>query len=435
MNIDEALNVKVGMEALHGVESALKPSPSASARLPVRRASARPSRLGWLDALRGIAALVVVFDHSSYAFLAEFRRELMPEFNTSRYGIMVFFLVSGYIIPASLERQGCVRTFWVGRIFRIYPLWAVVVTAVLVANLLGVATIRDFDGESVAAAAVAHLTLCQELLGTPNLLLVLWTLSYEMAFYLLVVALFSLRLHQKSAAVASALGVLAAVSVIVLSALPVSALSEAIGSNLLTAVTAFAMVVAICCASSTSVAPRLGGAVLGGLLALVLVTFNSTVPAWEGLVILAVMFLGTAVYRAEHGQSSWKSVACTATVVVACAVGAAYHYGDGSHFTRRGWITALLLAVLTFGAGLAVRRRVLPHWLTWLGTISYSVYLVHPVLLAVTDGTIGRWGQDAPLLELAFCAVLLPLSWLTYRYIEAPGQACGRRVTRRIQRK
>jgi peptidoglycan/LPS O-acetylase OafA/YrhL len=158
-------------------------------RLPASGTPTGPSRLGWLDALRGIAALVVVFDHSSYAFMAEFRRELMPEFNTSRYGIMVFFLVSGYIIPASLERRGCVRTFWVGRMFRIYPLWLAVVTAVLAVNLLGFAENHDFDGQSIATVAIAHLTLLQELLGTPNLLLVLWTLSYEMAFYLLVVAL------------------------------------------------------------------------------------------------------------------------------------------------------------------------------------------------------------------------------------------------------
>ncbi|WP_437036309.1 acyltransferase family protein [Streptomyces sp. enrichment culture] len=395
----------------------------------------RSSRLGWLDALRGIAALVVVFDHSSYSFMAEFRRELMPEFNTSRYGIMVFFLVSGYIIPASLERRGCVRTFWVGRVFRIYPLWTAVVLAALLANLFGFAHIRDFGGQSAAAVAVAHLTLLQELLATPNLLLVLWTLSYEMAFYLMVVALFSLRLHQKSAAVAMTLGVLAAVSVTVLSALPASALSDVIGSNALIAVAAIAMVVAICGASSMSAAPRVACAVLGGVLALLLVTFNSTVPAWEGLVVLAVMFLGTAVYRAERGQDSWSLAGCTAVVVVVCALGAAYHSGDGAHFTRRGWIAAFLLAVLTFGLGLAFRRRLIPRWLTWLGTISYSVYLVHPVLLAVTDGTIGRWRRDAPLLELTFYAVLLPLSWLTYRYIETPGQAWGRRVAGRLSRR
>ncbi|MEU2587909.1 acyltransferase [Streptomyces avermitilis] len=394
--------------------------------------SAGLSRLGWLDALRGIAALVVVFDHSSYAFMAEFRRELMPEFNTGRYGIMVFFLVSGYIIPASLERRGCVRTFWIGRVFRMYPLWVAAVTAVLVLHLMGIAEIRaDLGRQSLAAVAVAHVTLLQELLGTPNLLLVLWTLSYEMAFYLLVVALFTVGFHQRSAAVAVTLAVLAAVSGTAGVVLPVSALSGAVGTGPLVAVASMAMVVAICSASAASPVLRVFGGVLGGVLALVLAPFNGTVPVWEGLVILAVMFLGTAVHRAEHGQSTWRYAACTVVVVVACAVGSAYGYGDGSHFTRRGWIVAFLLAVVTFGVGLALRRRRVPCWLTGLGTISYSVYLVHPVLLAVTDGTIGRWRRDNPVLEVAFFAMLLPLCVLSYRYIEAPSQTWGRKLARR----
>jgi peptidoglycan/LPS O-acetylase OafA/YrhL len=388
--------------------------------------------LGWLDALRGIAALVVVFDHSSYSFMAEFRRELMPEFNTSRYGIMVFFLVSGYIIPASLERRGRIRTFWIGRIFRIYPLWAAVAAAVLMAHLLGIAEIRDFGGESTAAAVAAHVTLFQELLGTPNLLLVLWTLSYEMAFYLLVVALFSVRLHQCSATYAVALAALAAISVAAGVTLPISALSEAVGIGPLVAIAAITMAAAIGCASTGSPALRVFGAVLGGVLALVLVTCNGTVPMWEGLVILAVMFLGTAVYRAERGQSTWLRAAGAAAVVVAFAVGSAYQYGGGSNFTRRGWIVAFLLAVVTFAAGLAFRHRRIPRWLIGLGTISYSVYLVHPVLLAVSDGTIGRWERDNLMLEVSFYAVLLPVSVLTYRYIEAPGQAWGRRLTGRF---
>ncbi|WTN31916.1 acyltransferase [Streptomyces canus] len=400
-------------------------------QLPLAVEPVRPSRLGWLDALRGIAALVVVFDHSSYSFMAEFRRELMPEFNTSRYGIMVFFLVSGYIIPASLERRGSVRTFWIGRIFRIYPLWAAVAVAALGAHLLGIAEIRDFGGESTAAAVIAHVTLFQELLGTPNLLLVLWTLSYEMAFYLLVVALFSVRLHRRSATYAIGLAALAAVSVAAGAALPVSALSGAVGVAPLVVVAAITMAAAIGCASAQSPALRVIGAILGGLLALVLVTCNGTVPMWEGLVILAVMFLGTAVYRAESGQSSWRYAASAAAVVVVCAVGSAYRYGGGANFTRRGWIVAFLLAVATFGIGLAFRRRRIPRWLIGLGTISYSVYLVHPVLLAVTDGTIGRWERDNLVLEVAFYAVLLPVSVLTYRCVEVPGQAWGRRLVGR----
>jgi peptidoglycan/LPS O-acetylase OafA/YrhL len=390
--------------------------------------------LGWLDALRGIAALVVVFDHATYTFMADFRRELMPEFNTSRYGIMVFFLVSGYIIPASLERRGCVRTFWIGRVFRMYPLWAAVVTAVLVLDLAGVADMRTGSGEqSGATVAVAHVTLLQELLGTPSLLLVLWTLSYEMAFYLLVVALFTVRLNEWSWAVAVTLAVLAAVSAAAGGMLSASALSDAVGTGPLAALASVAMVVAICCASTTLPSLRVFGGVLGGVLGYVLVAFNGTVPMWEGLTILAVMFLGTAVHRAENGQNTWWWVACTAVVVVGCGVASAYWQGGGTSYTRRGWILAFLLAVLTFGVGLAARNRRIPLWLTGLGVISYSVYLVHPVLLSVIDGTIGRRPRDSLVLVVALYAVLLPLCVLTYRYIEAPGQAWGRKLARRVQ--
>ncbi|MFD9117491.1 acyltransferase family protein [Streptomyces bottropensis] len=405
----------------------MRSSLSASPRL----AASGSSRLGWLDALRGIAALVVVFDHSSYSFMAEFRQELMPEFNTSRYGIMVFFLVSGYIIPASLERRGCVRTFWIGRLFRIYPLWAAVVTGMMAAAALGVAEVRDFGGQNVAAVAAAHLMLLQELLGTPNLLLVLWTLSYEMAFYLLVVALFTVRLHQRSAAVAVTLAALAALSVAAGFALPASALSDALDTGWLIALASVVMVTAICCASFGAAALRVFGGVLGGVLALALVAFNGTVPVWEGLVILAVMFLGTAVYRADTGQIRWVHAGCAAAVVVAFGVGSAYVDGDGGHFTRRAWIVSFLLAVVTFGAGLLLRRRRIPRLLAGLGTISYSVYLVHPVLLAVSDGTIGRRRHDDLVLEVAFYIVLLPLCVLTYHCVEAPAQRWGRHLARR----
>ncbi len=407
--------------------------PSVLSQLRAALSAAGPSRLGWLDALRGIAALVVVFDHSSYTFMPGVRRELMPYFNTSRYGIMVFFLVSGYIIPRSLERRGCVRAFWIGRILRVYPLAAAVVTVLLALHVLGVAEIRDFGAHSAAAVALAHITMLQELLGTPSLLLVLWTLSYEMAFYLMVVALFTIRLHRRPSAVAIPLALLATASVAAGAVVPPSALSSLFGTGPVIAVAVIAMVAAVCCASGRSRPLRTFGGVLGGVLALALVTLNGTVPLWEGLVILAVMFLGTTVHRAETGQATWRFTAATAAFVTTCAVGSAYWYGDGALFTRRGWILAFLLALLTFGAGLAVRGRSLPLALTGLGTISYSVYLVHPVLLAVIDTTAGRRHEDSPALEAAFVTVLLPLCLLTYRYIETPVQAWGRKLACRQQ--
>jgi peptidoglycan/LPS O-acetylase OafA/YrhL len=400
-------------------------------------APAASSRLVWLDALRGIAAMMVVLDHSSSAFLPEFRRQLMPWFDCGRYGVMVFFLVSGYVIPASLERRGSVRAFWIGRVFRMYPLWATAVAAVLALYLAGHGRLHGdipHGSAAVASAAVAHVTLLQELLGTQSVLVVLWTLSYEVSFYLLVVALFLFRWHHRSAPISTSLAVLAVLAAAIGAAtgtLRPSAMSAAVGTGPLTVVAACVLVAAVCCAGARNRSLRVCGAVLGAVLALVLVPFNGTVPPWEGLMILAVMFLGTAVYRAEHAQTSRLGAIWAAVVVLVCALGCASWYSDGT-FNRRGWAVAFVLAALTFWAGLLLRGRLLPRWLIGLGTISYSIYLLHPVLLSTTDPA-DRPKHDDLLLEMGFLAVLLPVCMLTYRYIEAPAQALGRKLARRAE--
>jgi peptidoglycan/LPS O-acetylase OafA/YrhL len=414
-------------------------SSSSSPSVSGRTASA-PSRLAWLDALRGIAAMMVVLDHASSAFLPGFRRQLMPWFDCGRYGVVLFFLVSGYVIPASLERRGSVRAFWIGRAFRMYPLWAAAVSAVTLLYLTGHAQLRaelpDASAASVAAAVLAHVTLLQELLGTESVLIVLWTLSYEVCFYLLTVALFAFRRHQRSAPVAVSL---AGLSVLALAAGAFagtprpSALSAAVGAVPLTFAAAAVLAAAVCCSLARSRSLRVCGAVLGAGLVLVLVPFNGTVPPWEGLLILAVMFLGTAVHRADHGRSPGRSAAPAAAAVLASALVCAAAYG-GSGFNRRGWTVAFVLAALTFWAGRALRHRRLPRPLTGLGTISYSVYLLHPMLLAAAGAAVGSPGRGGLAAASGFLAVLLPLCVLTHRYIEAPGQAWGRRLADRAGR-
>jgi peptidoglycan/LPS O-acetylase OafA/YrhL len=57
-------------------------------------------RLAWLDALRGIAAFFVVFDHLGYDVLQHAREVIYHWFDPGLYGVFVFFMVSGYIVPA-----------------------------------------------------------------------------------------------------------------------------------------------------------------------------------------------------------------------------------------------------------------------------------------------------------------------------------------------
>ena len=89
---------------------ASQPQPASQAE--IHRTGAAGKRLAWLDALRGIAALCVVFDHLTYTVLQPVRHAVYYWFDPGQYGVFVFFLVSGYIVPASLGRKGSARGFW-----------------------------------------------------------------------------------------------------------------------------------------------------------------------------------------------------------------------------------------------------------------------------------------------------------------------------------
>ncbi|MGW5414047.1 acyltransferase family protein [Actinomadura geliboluensis] len=401
--------------------------------------SSATSRLGWLDALRGGAALAVALHHASYVYLPALRVRLADWFDPGLFGVLVFFLVSGYIVPASLERRGSVRGFWIGRFFRIYPLLAVTCLLAVLPFLLGVLGLRaGLEQYSPATAIVAHLTMLQDLLNVPNAMNVLWTLSYEMAFYLLIVALFVVGRHRGSAQAAVVLTVVALVAVTLTAGglltgayAPAALLSRTAGTGPVVAVTAAALLVAIAAAVSRWAAARTLGGLLGGLVALVLVSANGRVSAWESLILLATMFAGTAVHRAEHGQITWRAGAAAGGAVLAGALAAglwhAAPYGPNAQLV---WGGAVVAAAVTFAAAWRLRHHRFPAWATGLGTISFSVYLLHPLLLMVAAQFLGASEREDAVGLSVFLLVLVAASWASHRWIEAPAQRLGRRLSR-----
>ncbi|WP_205625649.1 acyltransferase family protein [Actinomadura atramentaria] len=399
-----------------------------------RSSTSNRSRLAWLDVLRGIAALTVAFHHGSYCYTPHFRSRLVEQFNPGAWGVLVFFLVSGYIIPASLERTGSVRRFWIGRLFRIHPMLLVAMAAAIVLSTAGGKPLSNRLGADYDALAVtlAHATMLQDLLGVPSLINVLWTLSYEMVFYLLVVALFTVRQHHRSAAVALVLtGAAAAFAAV----LPAGELSARAGLRPVVVVAVGLVAVAIGLACTRSTALVRAGALLGGATGLVLVLANGRVLGWQGLLLLAMMFLGTAVYRADHGQLRWRWTVLAGVVVVVAGLVLGHwnapNMVDGS--IERAWDTSLLLAVAAFAAAMALRDRRMPRALAWLGVVSYSVYLLHPVVLIVSDETVGRPGVDRPLWVVGYLAVVVAVAALTHRAVELPFQRIGRRLAKRAE--
>src|ERR1700756_3411902 len=176
------------------------------ARTSTPAAGRSGARLAWLDALRGFAALCVVFDHATYHVLEPARNWVYQWFDPGQYGVFVFFLVSGYIIPASLERKGSVKGFWIGRVFRLYPLYLVALAATEVGSVKGWWDIGGAQHHPVTTA-MSWLLMMPNIMTGPNVPNVIWTLSYEMVFYLVVAALFSWRAHKPSGGYALGLAI------------------------------------------------------------------------------------------------------------------------------------------------------------------------------------------------------------------------------------
>ncbi|MFF5210097.1 hypothetical protein [Streptosporangium sp. NPDC000396] len=151
----------------------------------------------------------------------------------------------------------------------------------------------------------------------PNLINVLWTLSYEMAFYLLVTAMFTLGMHRRSTAVA--LGFTTA-AVLGAGTLPVALLSAGGSSRMLTVVLVVAglVVMGLTAVLTGSRRVRQAGSIVIGVTVLGLLAVNQSFPGpGQGLLILATMFAGTALYRAERGEHSWRQAGWAALVPLA----------------------------------------------------------------------------------------------------------------------
>ncbi|RBQ18236.1 acyltransferase [Spongiactinospora rosea] len=380
-------------------------------------------RLGWLDALRGMAALMVVAEHALAPLFPEHRLPIKVIFEPGWYGVLVFFLVSGYIVPASLERRGSVRGFWISRFFRLYPMFAVSVAGMALLAALGWDALHDWWQTRPVALGLGHLTMLQNLFAMPNIVNVLWTLSYEMAFYLLLTAMYVLGVHRRSGI--TALGFIA-VAALGAGVLP-SALLSTGGRGQMLAVVVVVVVLAaagLVAVFRPSGGVRRAGAIVIGLTVLTLLAVNQNYPGpWEGLFILATMFAGTVLYRAERAEISWKRASWVALVPLL----GIWLAGD-----RPGLQAAMAAAWLTFLIGMALRNRRMPGPLTWLGLVSYSLYLLHPLLL---ESVQHLWpdplGLAIPVrlgILAAVVVLLLGISALTWRFVEAPAQRLGRRL-------
>jgi peptidoglycan/LPS O-acetylase OafA/YrhL len=170
---------------------------SLRAGLPSRTADPR-GRYAEIDVLRGLAALCVVVSHyTSHAVRFFGGAPVHLDTIYGYYAVELFFVISGFVISLTLARTRTWREFAVSRVTRLYPVYCVSLTLMVVVERLA------FGHPIWLGGYLANLTMLQEFLGFANLDNVYWSLTVELAFYAMVAAVFATGLWRRVELVAA----------------------------------------------------------------------------------------------------------------------------------------------------------------------------------------------------------------------------------------
>ncbi|MBC3538119.1 acyltransferase family protein [Rufibacter sediminis] len=333
------------------------------------------SRLEFLDFLRFIAAFAVMLQHTLESKSPAFATFSTHYFQFGVFGVTLFFLTSGFIIPVSLEKAKSLKSFWISRMFRLFPLYLTSILVSLVLIYLG-----WIEGSlPTAGSLLANVIMLAKFLGQPLIQGLYWTLNLEMVFYLAVTVLFITGLLRRSVLLAVA----------------------ALG---------FALLVGV-----------VGTQVL-----------HLLESGWGLCFQLATMFVGTVFYRYMTGQvtgKSWGLILFAAIGVLFAITYANLYQKDipSELGTRSFWpvTNAFFLAYALFTSCFLLRERSYPKPLLFLGIISYSLYLVQATVLAILLPHLSNVFVAAPV----GIAATVFVSYFTYTFIEKPFVKLGRKLS------
>jgi len=361
----------------------------------------------WIDALRGFAAMWVIVFHSrvalwvgfhdirnnpgAYSHLDRLLAWLSPPAACGGSAVMLFFLISGFCIHlpyAASDRPFSLKQYGLRRAFRILPpyLFAVALTCGLewFAHSLGGQSPTPFH-------QVARVALLSQNYGSGQLYTngSLWSLPVEVELYIAYLVVYFL----------------------------------------LTSTNRLSTGIVVCVASLIATAAYLSG------MDILNDNFLRFWAIWCAGALLADWFKRKRVPEFKI----WNAMVFL--IVLAAAI-----WGEGHHWRSYNWylgITAYLWAAVYFHViWLALRRPEsiykFPRWcvslFVWLGTVSYSAYLIHaPIFVLCGFFWIRIWGAKPAsfLIPLFFSAAIWPLAWVFWKFCEFPFHQLAQRLAKR----
>lgn len=330
-------------------------------------------RFGNIDALRGFCALLVVVQHLSPPswLLGGSLWRSHPHFylDPGRVGVTAFFLISGYVIPFSVSRGNePVVNFWISRCFRLWPAYWL---SIALACLAG-AAVTPLTWKTV----VVNATMLQRFIGIPDVLGVFWTLQTELIFYFIITVMIMAGVVGRRDYFRKMFYLMVATSL---------TLSAARGFSHI----------------KLPVALPMG---------------------------MTLMFLAGYIRHCRLASATFPRLETTLylfSLAPVCLMG--YGAGVTVQDDPYRWMLAYGLGLALFLAFEA--REGAPRFCVFLGSISYSIYLLHESVIKLLQTMLG----DSRRLWVGCLSIVgvVIVSWANYKLVEKPFQQIGRNLIHR----
>lgn len=356
---------------------------------PADQAAGLQGRLVFIDALRGLSAVMIALHHidryepltAASAILPDSIQFMLKE---GRLAVQVFFIISGFMIARSLRRTvltpAVMGRFSLRRLIRLgLPYWTILAAVLAMDVLLPWGGLPPLNAEFTAGQVASEVFFVQYILGYSSTSTGLWFICIEVQFFLLFLAMLFVvqRLRRRG---------------------PVDAAQVGWPSRLVVFV------------------PM-------ALLSLFLFNLSDQYHAWV-VYFFGVLFLGTILCWTLDGSvpraAFWLYILA---IVVRLAVRPTMQLE-----------VALSAAVLIYGVGRLGRlnRWLSFRWLQYLGTISYSLFLVHYPVSHVVKCIAHRLTGDTPGIALAWLGLAFALSVVAahffYHWVERPASQLAERL-------
>ncbi|MBJ9965009.1 acyltransferase [Burkholderia seminalis] len=363
--------------------------------------TAGSERFQHIDAMRAIAVILVIWTHYAERFVSLAGSQhvldtLQRSVNFGRIGVVIFFAISGMLIPTSLHGEigAGTKRFLVRRFLRLYPAyWLALPAGYFVHWYL-------FDKTMDLRGVLANVTMIPVAFGESLILPHGWTLETELYFYGVCLILFWCgALHRMLHLCLATIGLCGLfVLTLKLHLFPADLLSQ-----------------------------------------------YKTMPYHLGIMFWGACFRQAYdnpsqllhVRLARSGALSRLSLTYRAAVawvtvpVIGIALAGAIDDWRHHNMFHLPISLAYMIGVATF-AMLATVLKLRIRLLSWIGKISYSVYLLHSLPLFVGYWLCQRFnivGWPLGLYMIVPIVPLIPLSWAGYRLCEAPFVKLARTLT------